>query len=144
MDYNTFLRVKSIDEIVYNSSPRLSGAHNDRQPRKGRRRGKRCGALVRSRKRNSKAPLPSIFLANVRSLRNKFDELCCHIATRKDYGNCCAYFLTETWLDDNVPDSAMTPPGFSLFRMDRDLSIVDKRKGGGVGFMINDKWCTDC
>ena len=100
--------------------------------RKGRRRGKRGGALVRLRNRKHRPPLPSIYLANVRSLRYKMDELNCNIATRKDFRDCCVFCFTETWLDDSVPDQAVIPPGFSLFRSDRDYANVDKASGGGL------------
>ena len=143
IDFKSFLSVNFIDEIVDSPVHRPLSAKGQSGHRRGRRRGKRGGALVRLRKRNTRAPLPSIFLANVRSLRHKIDELCCHISTRRDYSECCAYFITETWLDDRIPDSAMTPPGFPLFRQDRNFDVVDKGKGGGVCLMINKKWCTN-
>ena len=37
----------------------------------------------------------------------------------------------------------MTPPGFALFRNDRQFDVVDKEKGGGVCFLINEVWCMD-
>ena len=58
----------------------------------------------------SRLALPSIFLANVRSLPYKIDDLNVRISTRKDYMYCCVYFITESWLDDTVPDQAVCKP----------------------------------
>ena len=41
-----------------------------------------------------------------------------------------------------VPDSAVTPAGFSIYRQDR-TSESCKSKGGGVSFMINSRWGSD-
>ncbi len=49
--------------------------------------------------------------------------------------------LTETWLTTSVPDTAITQTdNFSVLRIDRTAE-ASKTKGGGVGFMINKKWC---
>ncbi len=49
--------------------------------------------------------------------------------------------LTETWLTTSVPDTAVTQTdNFSVLRIDRTAE-ASKTKGGGVGFMINKKWC---
>ena len=118
-----------------------SSQHSQRQGR--RRRGKRGGVLARLRRRNTKVPLPSIMLANVRSLRYKMDELIGLMDARQDFRDCSAYFITETWLDSSVPDSAVKPPGFALFRSDRICENVNKQGGGGVCFLVNEAWCTD-
>ena len=41
------------------------------------------------------------------------------------------------------PDSLVQPPGFTIFRQDRDHQATGKRQGGGVCFLVNDRWCTD-
>ena len=46
--------------------------------RKLRFRGKRSGCLVRIRRRVANLPLPSVLLANVQSLENKWDKLKAH------------------------------------------------------------------
>jgi len=46
-------------------------------------------------------------------------------------------------LTDSVPSSAITPPGFSIIRADRDVNLTNKQKGGGLCLIINDKWCTN-
>lgn len=35
------------------------------------------------------------------------------------------------------------PPGFTIFRSDREFKAVDKSKGGGLCFLINNRWCTN-
>ena len=69
-----------------------------------RKRGRRGGAL------NLRPSLPSMFLLNVRSLRNKTDEFLCNLQTKRDYNDCSIVCLTETWLDATIPDSAVQPP----------------------------------
>ena len=135
--------IKNFLSLPVNSTNDEGPSSTRYQRRRGRRRGKRGGALLRLRKRNHKPPLPSIFLGNVRSLRHKIDELCCLIHTRKDYRDCSLFCFTETWLNSSVPDSAVVPPGFNLFRSDREFTEVDKSTGGGLCFLLNDEWCTD-
>ncbi len=58
-----------------------------------RKRGKRAGALVKTRQRGLRTPLPSIHLANLRSLANKSDKLQLLTRTNKDFFKlCCALF----------------------------------------------------
>ncbi len=37
-----------------------------------------------------------------------------------DFSNSAALCFTETWLNDAIPDSALSLPGFQLFRADHD------------------------
>ena len=110
--------------------------------RKRKKRGKRAGILCRSRTRYCNPPLPSILLANVQSLDNKLDELHARIEFQRDIANCCVLAFTETWLDPMVPDSAVTPTGFSIYRQDR-TSESGKKRGGGVCLMVNSRWGSD-
>ncbi len=57
---------------------------------RSRRRGKRAGALVKLRQRGLRTPLPSIHLANLRSLPNKTNELLLLSRTNKDFSNSAA------------------------------------------------------
>ncbi len=57
-----------------------------------RRLGKRAGALVKLRQRGLRTPLPSIHLANLRSLPNKTDKFLLLSRTNKDFSNCCSVF----------------------------------------------------
>ncbi|KAK2920745.1 hypothetical protein Q8A73_000230 [Channa argus] len=108
-----------------------------------RRRGKRAGALVKLRQRGLRTPLPSIHLANLRSLPNKTDELLLLSRTNKDFFNSAVLCFTETWLNDAIPDSVLSLPGFQLFRSDRDAESTGKSRGGGTCFYINNRWCSD-
>uniref|UniRef100_A0A669B6E2 Reverse transcriptase domain-containing protein n=1 Tax=Oreochromis niloticus TaxID=8128 RepID=A0A669B6E2_ORENI len=106
------------------------------------KRGKRAGVLCRTRQRNSKPPLPSILLANLQSLDNKLDELRARIKHQQDIRNCCVLAFTETWLEPSVPDCAITPDGFTVYRGDRTKDS-GKKRGGGVCFMVNSLWARD-
>ena len=108
-----------------------------------RKRGRRGGALLRLRRRNLRPPLPSMFLSNVRSLRNKTDEFLCNLQTNRDYKHCSIFCFTVTWLDATIPDSAVQPPGLTIYRSDRSRDETGKTRGGGVCFLINDRWATD-
>ncbi len=108
-----------------------------------RKRGKRAGALVKSRQCGFRPPLPSIHLANLRSLANKSDELQLLTRTNKDFLNSAALCFTETWLNRAIPDSALHLAGFQLFRADRVTETSGKTRGGGLCFYINEGWCTD-
>ena len=81
---------------------------------RGRRRGKRAGALVRFRKRGVRSPLPRILLSNVRSLCNKMDELCLLIRTNRDFPLSPVLCFTESWLTESTPDSAAQLTGFQM------------------------------
>ena len=98
---------------------------------------------MRSRRRFCRTPVPSMILANVQRLHNKIDELLGRIETQKDYKNCNVFCFTETWLTPPYHDSLAQPPGFTLFRQDRDNEVTGKSKGGGVCFLVNNQWCAD-
>ncbi|KAK3568674.1 hypothetical protein QTP86_012877, partial [Hemibagrus guttatus] len=110
---------------------------------KKRKRGKRAGTLVKLRQRGFRIVLPSIHLANLRSLPNKMDKLRLLSRTNKDFSNSAALCFTESWLNDAIPDSTLNLPGFQLFRADRVKESVGKSRGGGTCFYINERWCTD-
>ena len=108
-----------------------------------RRRGKRAGALVKLRQRGFRTALPSIHLANVRSLNNKMDELLLLNRRNSDFCRSAALCFTETWLSELTPDSGLYLPDFQLLRADRVTELSGKSRGGGICFYINDGWCTD-
>ncbi|KAK3551091.1 hypothetical protein QTP70_012177 [Hemibagrus guttatus] len=76
-------------------------------------------ALVKLRQRGFRTVLPSIHLANLRSLPNKTDELLLLSRTNKDFSNSAALCFTESWLNDAILDNMLNLPGFQLFRADR-------------------------
>ncbi|KAI3363482.1 hypothetical protein L3Q82_012093 [Scortum barcoo] len=69
-------------------------------------------------------------------------ELRSRMAFQRDIKNCNVLVFTETWLDPSIPDSAIVPKGLSIHRQDRTINS-GKSKGGGVCFMVNNKWCSD-
>lgn len=73
--------------------------------------------------------LPSIFLSNLRSIHNKFDDFLCQISCH----NPDIVICTETWLNSNSPIAAFNVPGFSCFRKDRP----NDARGGGVAIWVN-------
>ncbi|KAK3563853.1 hypothetical protein QTP86_002723 [Hemibagrus guttatus] len=83
---------------------------------KKRKQGKRAGALVKLRQRGFRMVLPSIHLANLRSLPNKMDELLLLSRINKDFSNSAALYFTESWLNDAIPDNTLNLLGFQLFR----------------------------
>lgn len=106
------------------------------------KRGKRAGRLARLRA-NNRPTLPTLFLSNVRSLDNKIDPFRLRLNFHKEMRNCCAFLLTETWLNDNMPDSVHHLDGLLYFLADRD-QLSGKSRGGGLCAYINRNWCTNC
>ncbi len=83
-------------EILRNTEVNKGRLNNPRRRRK--HRGRRAGIRYRLRKRAHSPPLPSILLANVRSLENKMDDLRARISFQRDIRDCNIFGLTETWL----------------------------------------------
>ena len=63
--------------------------------------------------------------------------------TRRDFSDCSVYCFTETWFDPLTPDSAVLHSRYRLYRADRSPELSGISKGGGVCFMINQRWCND-
>lgn len=103
------------------------------QRRRKQKRGKR-GLRAKLKANPHKPAIPSLFLANVRSVNNKMDELRLQSAAHsRDY---CALVLTETWLDQNIPDAAIQLAGRTVTRAD------NKSKAGGLCIFTSDLWCS--
>ena len=66
---------------------------------------------------------PSIFLTNLCSIKNKFDDLRCQVSV----SNPDVVICSETWLSSSVPTEAVTIPGYRCFRADR---VNDSGRGG--------------
>ncbi|KAI2648566.1 RNA-directed DNA polymerase from mobile element jockey [Labeo rohita] len=103
------------------------------KPSKRRKRGKFRQSGFRTR-------LPSIHLANLRSLAYKSDELQLLTRTNNDFLNSAALCFTETWLNGTIPDSAFH---LQLIRADRVTESSGKTRGSGLCFYINEGWCTE-
>ncbi len=112
-----------------------------------------CGAVqtlqdtqtweVKLRQCGFRMSLPSIHLANLHSLPNKTDKLLLLSQTNKDFSNSSALCFMETWLNNDIPDSALHLPRIQLFRVDRNADSTGKSRGGETCFYINERWCTD-
>ncbi len=74
-------------------------------------------------------------MRNVNSLLSKSDELEILVKTQRVYYECSLLFFTETWLNQNISDSSMDLPGFTLIRSDRDAQASGKKKRWGSGFI---------
>ncbi|KAI2644150.1 RNA-directed DNA polymerase from mobile element jockey [Labeo rohita] len=81
-----------------------------------RKRGKHAGALVKLCNRGFRTALPSIHLANLRSLPNKMDELLLLNRINKDFAF------------ESIPDNGLHISGFQLFRSDRIAELTGKRE----------------
>ena len=77
---------------------------------------------------------------NVRSLRNKIDELSANCKYSHEYRKSALISLTETWLQERDADGTFNIDGFVLVRSDREGVV--KERGGGVAVYINEKWCS--
>ncbi len=71
------------------------------------KRGKRGGIWARLAANPQKPAIPTIILANVRSLDNKLDYIQLLCSTQRTVKDCCVFVFTETWLSNSVPDCAI-------------------------------------
>ena len=90
--------------------------------------GRREGTLCRFRQCSLRSPLPAIVLANVRSLRNKTDELFHLLTFKGELRDSSILCFTETSLDSMTPDAAVPTPRHALFRADRSSELTDKER----------------
>ncbi len=42
------------------------------------------------------------------------------------------FVFTETWLNNNIPDSAIQLHGLTCYQADRDTALSGKTRGGGL------------
>ncbi|KAM7003411.1 uncharacterized protein LKV04_004454 [Tautogolabrus adspersus] len=124
-------------------STRPGGSARRRRRDRKQRRGKRGGIRAKLKLTPHRLPLPSIFLANVRSLVNKMDELRLRITHSKRLMDCNVMIFTETWLNNGVPDDAIKLGGRHTLRADRIAADSGKTRGGGLCIYISKAWCTD-
>ena len=75
---------------------------------------------------------PRIFLTNARSVFCKMDEL----RVSRNAFDVDVTIITETWLQDTIPDDMLHMKNCDFFRCDRKL-----RRGGGVCTWINQRFC---
>lgn len=132
------------EEILRKNSTnnRYNFTHSkSKETRRGLKKG---GVKARLRREKFKQrALPPIILANVRSLRNKLDELQACVNHQFEYRTASILALTETWLNDNDDDSSLHIDGFSSpIRLDRNRECTGKQHGGGVCIYVNNSWCS--
>ena len=90
------------------------------------------------------------------SLPNKCAELEALVPNQRLYKESSMICLSESWLNDNTPDSCVDIPGDTAVRADHDWSTSGKRKGGGIILFFNQRrvnprnvtvkesiWCPD-
>ena len=103
-----------------------------------RKRGKRAGVRKRLIAKPHRSAVPSILLANVRSLDLQMDYIRLSRASKHSVRDCCATVYTETWLDENIKDDAIQLEGLTLHRADRVLAAAEKlRRSGRVAVYVN-------
>ena len=124
-------------------SARPGGSARRRRRDRKQRRGKRGGLRAKLKLTPLRLSLPSIFLANVRSLVNKMDELRLRITHSKRLLDCNVMVFTETWLHNDVPDNAIELTGRYTLRADRTADDSGKTRGGGLCIYVNKAWCTN-
>jgi hypothetical protein len=93
----------------------------------------------RARRRRYKPCLPTIIFGNAQSLRNKPDELEASVRFLHEFREASLLCFSETWYTEGDTDPQL--PGFTLSRLDRSKEATGKRRGGGVGVFVNDRWC---
>ena len=87
--------------------------------------------------------LPSILLANVRSIENTLDYLKLDLSTKREIRDCCVLIFTETWLNLSIPDVAISLEGLTTLRADRSYALTGKSRGGGVSIYTKNSWCNN-
>ncbi len=114
-----------------------------KQCERGCKRGKRGGIRARLKANPTRPAPPTILLSNVRSLENKLDLFRLGRTTQRETRECCVFVFTETWLNNNIPDSAIQLHGLTCYRADRDTALSGKTRGGGLCVYINKEWCNN-
>jgi len=56
--------------------------------------------------------------------------------------DCCILIFMETWLPDNLPDTAIQQQGLTSFRGDRNPATSGQTHGG-LCVYINNDWCVN-
>lgn len=98
-------------EQLMNISRKL---HPDLYPTNLKKRhcGCRAGAKRKERKRRFKRALPLIIMVNLKSLKNKMDELEALMRTNLEFEQCSINCLTEMWLQEHIPEPSISLPSF--------------------------------
>lgn len=133
----------ALREMINNMTPDRP-IPEELKKKKARKRGRKGGIRARLRRRGCRIPLPTVIHGNVRSLRNKMDELASLCRFDYAYRTSSLMCFTETWLKPQEdPDNYFQLDGFKMLRSDREGDQC-KNSGGGLCIYVNDKWCKDC
>ena len=133
----------ALREMINNMTPDRP-IPEELKKKKARKRGRKGGIRARLRRRGCRIPLPTVIHGNVRSLRNKMDELASLCRFDYAYRTSSLMCFTETWLKPQVdPDNYFQLDGFKMLRSDREGDQC-KNSGGGLCIYVNDEWCKDC
>lgn len=71
------------------------------------------------------------------------DLLHLRLGVSKEMNSCSVLSPTETWLNNNMPESAFQLNGLQLFRADHDHQS-GKTCEGGLCVYVNKGWCINC
>jgi len=122
---------------------RPAGRANRPRRQRKQKRGRQGGLRAKLRANPHRPSLPSIFLANVRSLTNKIDYLRLRIINHKWIKDCNVMIFTESWLNSGIANSAIELTGLTLHKADSSAEGSGKTRSGGLCIYINKAWCTD-
>ena len=78
--------------------------------------------------------VPTFMAANARSLAKP--DATISLSTELTTNNIDLCFISETWLNNNVPSNLICPDGYVIVRKDR----ADGRRGGGVAIVCRNDW----
>ncbi|KAI3355814.1 hypothetical protein L3Q82_004221 [Scortum barcoo] len=141
-DLRLIPEISRTPEAAHSSRP--GGSARRRRRERKQRRGKRGGLRAKLKLIPHRLPLPSIFLANVRSLANKMDEIRLSITNNRRIMDSNVMFFTETKLNNSCClDTAIELAGRHTHRADRIADDSGKTRGGGLCIYINKAWCMD-
>ncbi len=63
--------------------------------------------------------------------------------TQRETRECFVFVFTETWLNNNISDSAIQLHGLTCYRANRDTALSGKTCSGGLYVYINKEWCNN-
>ncbi|KAL7868747.1 hypothetical protein SRHO_G00101310 [Serrasalmus rhombeus] len=136
-DLRLIPEISRTPEAAYSSRPGGSARRRCRECKQ--RRGRRGGLRAKLKLIPHRLPLPSIFLADVRSLANKMDEIRLCITNDRRIMDSKVMIFTETWPNNGCPDNAIELAGRHIHRADRIAEDSGKTRGGAVQIFLPTK-----
>ncbi|KAL7841200.1 hypothetical protein SRHO_G00248910 [Serrasalmus rhombeus] len=121
---------REISAVPWATQPTPPTEHSRRRrAERKQKRGKRGGLRAKLRLSPHRSAVPSLFLANVRALAGKMDELRLWTTTQRWIRECNIMIVTESWLNSDIPDTAVELDGRSMFRADRVAEDSESKEG---------------